>query len=80
MSLLLYSGPRKKKKWAARGREGLDFEDLARKAKETKKWIDPKLRFEEIVKNKTLPVRIARVPLPVRATYSTDHATRSHAP
>ncbi|KAL2112590.1 hypothetical protein VUR80DRAFT_7015 [Thermomyces stellatus] len=55
MSLLLYSGPRRKKRWGPRGREELDFEDLARKAKATKKWVGPKLRFEEIVKNKTLP-------------------------
>lgn len=57
MSLLLNSGPRKKKSWSSGGREELDFEDLARKAKASKKWIHPKLRFEEVVKNKTLPVR-----------------------
>lgn len=56
MSLLLYSGPRRKKKWSARGKEELDFEDLARKAKAARKWIDPKLRIEELVKNKPLPV------------------------
>ena len=64
MSLLLYSGPRKKKGWAPRGREELDFDDLARKAKATKKWVDPKLRFEEIVKNKTMPVRSTTAPNP----------------
>ncbi|SPO03443.1 uncharacterized protein DNG_06126 [Cephalotrichum gorgonifer] len=55
MSLLLYSGPRRKKKWSSGGREELDFKDLEKKAKATKKWIHPKLRFEEIIKNKPLP-------------------------
>lgn len=56
MSLLLHSGPRRKKKWSERGKEELDFEDLSRKAKAARKWIDPKLRLEELVKNKPLPV------------------------
>ena len=54
MSLHLYKGPQDR-----RPRKDLDEQDCERylrRADKAKSWIPTKLSFEEIMKNKTLPV------------------------
>lgn len=53
MTLLMYRGSGRKRNRALDKRDTFNFEELEKKAKDTKKWIHPNLRFEEIVKNKT---------------------------
>jgi len=53
MTLLMYSGPERKRSRELDRQETLRIDALEKKAKATKKWIHPNLRFEEIAKNKT---------------------------
>ena len=57
MSLLLYGGPNARRKQPRHHGES-DCDELAQKAKAMKKWLHPKLKFEEIVKNKSNPVSL----------------------
>jgi hypothetical protein len=56
MSLFFYRGPKDRR----RRNKDLDEDHCARllrRAKVTRTWMHPKLTFEELIKNKTLPVR-----------------------